>query len=111
MSLKTKKPVLVSAIFIPVTRTRKEMVETANTGETIKAIETAGASKNGKENKDSKNSRSNLTQVLCIQYLFIFQKKSKLMSALLDSSSEVNVIHPTFAQELELSIRPMDIEA
>ena len=32
-----------------------------------------------------------------------------LILALFDSSSDVNAIHLTFAQELELPIRPMDI--
>ena len=30
------------------------------------------------------------------------------MLALVDSSSEVNIIHPTFAKKLDLPIRPTD---
>ena len=45
-----------------------------------------------------------LEQVLCIRYPTTFQEKSVL--ALLDSGSEVNAIHPTFAKELGLRVRP-----
>ena len=33
------------------------------------------------------------------------------MLALLDSSSEINAVHPTFAKELGLPIRPTDVGA
>ena len=44
-------------------------------------------------------------QVLYIRYPTTFWEKS--VSALLDSRSEFNTIHPTFAKELGLSIRPI----
>ena len=33
------------------------------------------------------------------------------MSALFDSSSEVNAVHPAFAKELGFPIRPIDVRA
>ena len=42
-----------------------------------------------------------------IRYLVNFRKKSVLV--LLDSSNEVNIVHPTFAKELGLFIKPIDI--
>ena len=55
------------------------------------------------------NLGANLARVPCIRYLINFGKKSVL--ALLDSGSEVNAIHPAFAKELGLPIRPTDVEA
>ena len=53
------------------------------------------------------NLRSNFARVSCICYPNNFRKKSVL--ALLDSSSEVNAVHPAFTKELCLLIRPTDI--
>ena len=50
-----------------------------------------------------------LEGVPCIWYPTTFQDKSVL--ALLDSGSEVNTIHPTFAKELGLPIRSIDVGA
>ena len=85
---------------MPVTRTGKETVE---------AIKIAGAGKDGKESESEY--LENLAQVPCIRYPIIFQKKSVPMLALLDSGSKVNAIHPTFAKELGLFIRPIDVRA
>ena len=63
--------------------------------EVIEAIETARADKNGK--KSEGKYPKNLARVSYIWYPITFQKKSVLMSALLDSGSEVNAIHPNFA--------------
>ena len=80
-----------------VTGTREVMAEAARVG------------------KDSKKREGeyleNLVRVLCIWYPITFWKKSVPMSVLLDSGSEVNAIHPTFTQEIELPIRPTDVEA
>ena len=54
-----------------------------------------------------KNLRSNLVRVSCIRYPINFRKRSML--ALLDSSSEINAIHPAFAKELGFPIRPTDV--
>ena len=86
------------------TKIKEEAVEIAN------AIETASISKNGEESKGEKNLRLNLAQVPCIRYSISFQKKFVLVLALLDSSSRVNAIHLTFAKELDLPIRPTDVE-
>ena len=102
-----KKLVSVLATSTPLTETREEAVETVETGKTAEVVETTGAGKDGKQSKGKYS--KNLAQVLCIQYLIIFRKKSVL--ALLDSNSEVNAIHPTFTQELRLSIRPIDVGA
>ena len=83
--------------FTPVTGNRKKAVET---------VETAG--NNGKESKGKYP--ENFIQVACIWYLITFRKKSVPVLAFFGSSSKVNTIHPTFAQELELLIRPSDIE-
>ena len=48
-------------------------------------------------------------QVPCIRYPTTFREES--VSALLNSGSEVNAIHPTFAKELGLPIRPTDVGA
>ena len=76
-----------------------------------KEIENAKDGKNlgttGKTSEDDENLRLNLVQVLCIQYPITFKKKSMLV--LLDLSSEVNTIHPTFAKELGFFIKLIDI--
>ena len=100
-----KKLVSVSITSTLVTGTREEGFET------VEAVETAGAGKDDKESKGSKNPRSNLTQVPYIRYPITFRKKSVLVSALFDSSSEFNAIHLTFAKELGPSIRPTDVRA
>ena len=56
----------------------------------------------------NENLGSNLAQVPCIQYSINCRKKS--MWELFDSDSKVNTIHPTFAKESSLSIRPTDIK-
>ena len=99
MSPGAKKLVLVSATSTPVTETRKEAVETA---------ETAGEGRDGKE---SKCEYPNLVQVLCIRYPITFQTKSVPVLALFNSGSEFNTIHPTFARELEFLIRTTDVRA
>ena len=62
-----------------------------------------------REEKVDKNLGANLAQVLCIRYPINFGKKSVL--AFLDSGSEVNDVHPAFAKELGLPIRPTDVGA
>ena len=57
--------------------------------------------------EDGKNPTSNLAQVLYINYPINFREKSML--ALLNSSSKVNTIYPTFAKKLGFSIRPTDV--
>ena len=59
--------------------------------------------------EDGENPRSNLAQVFCICYPINFEKKP--VSALINSSNEVNIIYPTFAKELGFSIRLTDIGA
>ena len=103
-----KKLVSVLATSTPVTGTREEAVEAAESIETVKAVETA---KVGKDDEESKEEYPNLIRVPCIRYPITFRKKSVSMSALLDSSSEVNAIHPFFAQKLRISIRPTDVGA
>ena len=76
---------------------------------TISATSTPATVAKEKAVEDCENPRSNLAQVPCIRYLINFGKKSIL--ALFDSSSKVNAIHPTFAKELGLLIRPTDVEA
>ena len=73
----------VSATSTPVTVARKEEVD--------------------------ENLGANLARVLYIRYPINFGKK--FVSALLDSSSEVNAVHPAFAKELGLPIRPTDMGA
>ena len=82
----------VLATSTPVTKTKEEAVEAAAVG---------------KDGTESKSKYPNLAQVSCIWYPITFRKKS--VSTLLDSGSEVNAIHPTFARELGLLIRPTDI--
>ena len=84
------------------TGTRAETVETAE------AIGTAEVNEDGNE---SEGECPNLARVPCIRYPIIFRKNSVPVLALLDSGSEVNAIHPTFAQELGLPIRTTDIGA
>ena len=62
-----------------------------------------------REEAVGKNLESNLAGVPCIRYPINFRKKSVLI--LLDSGSEINAIHPAFAKELGLPIRPTDIGA
>ena len=95
-----KKLVSVSAISTSVTGTREEEVGTA------KAIETAEASK---DSEKGESEYRNLARVPCIRYPINFKRQP--MSALLDSGSEVNAVHPAFAKELGLSIRPTDVGA
>ena len=103
-----KKLVLVLATSTPVTETRKEAVKAAKAVGTTKAVQTAEVGKNGEENKGK---YPNLAQVLCIRYPITLRKKSVSMSALLNSGSEINAIHPTLARELELPIRPTNVRA
>ena len=84
---KSKKLVTVLAISMPVTVVKKGAVE------------------------DGKNLRSTFAQVLCIWYPDTSRKKSVPMSSLFDSGSKVNAIHPTFAKELRLLIRPINVKA
>ena len=97
-----KKLVSVLATSTPVTGTRKEVVE---------AAESVGIIRVGKDNKESKGEYPNLAQVLCIQYPITFWKKSVFISVLFDSGSEVNAIHPTLARKLGLPIKPTDVGA
>ena len=101
MSPEAKKLVLVLAIFTPLTETREETVETAKT------VETAETSKDGGKSKSEYP--DNLARVLCICYPINFKKQS--VSALLDSGSKVNTVHPAFAKELGLPVRPTNIRA
>ena len=93
---------------MPVTGTREEVVEAAESVGTTDAVETA---KVGKDDEESKGEYPNLAQVLCIRYPITFRKKSVSMLALLDSGSEVNIIHPTLTRNLGLPIRPTDVRA
>ena len=88
-----KKLVSVSAISTPVTKTREKATEV------------------GKGGVESENDYPSLARVLCIRYPITFRKKSVSMSALLDSGSEVNAIHPTLAQKLGLPVRPTNVGA
>ena len=104
VSPKAKKLVLILATSTPVTKTREEAVaEAVKTAKAIESIEV------GKDGAESKGEYPNLTQVPCIRYLITFRKKSVSMSALLDSGSEVNAIHPTLARKLGLPVRPTDV--
>ena len=60
-----------------------------------------------KEKAVGENLGSNLARVPCIRYPINFGKKS--VSALLDLGSEVNAVHPAFAKELGLLIRPTNV--
>ena len=55
------------------------------------------------------NLGSNLIWVPYIHYPINFGKKP--VSALFNSSGEINAIHLTFAKELNLPIRPIDVKA
>ena len=90
------------------TETREEAVEAVKSIGTADAIETAEI---GKDNKESKGEYPNLARVPCIRYPITFRKNSVSMSALLDSSSEVNAINPTLTGKLGLPIRPTDDRA
>lgn len=102
-----KKLVLALATSTPETETRKKAVETIKTAETAEAVETTRAGKDGKKNKGDRNLKSNYIQVLWIWYLINLRKKSVLV--LLDLDIEVNAVYPTFAKELDFSIRPINV--
>ena len=74
-----------------------------------KTVNTTGAGEDSKDGKSGKYLK-NLIRVSCIQYSIIFWRKSVSVSMLFDSSSEIHVIHLTFAQELGPSIRQTDIK-
>ena len=114
MSPEVIKLLSVLATSTPVTETRAETIEATEAVKTAKAIETVktvGTAKVGEDDNKSKSDCPNLARVPCIRYTITFQKKSVPISALFDSGSEVNAIHPTFAQELGLPIRTTDIGA
>ena len=94
-----KKLLSVSATSTPVTGTREEAVETTE------LAESARTSKDGEESKDKYP--KNLTQVSYIHYPINFGKKS--VSALFESGSKVNAVHPAFAKELGLPIKLTDV--
>ena len=51
-----------------------------------------------------------LERVTCIHYPVQFRDTDKaLIQALIDSGSEVNIMHPSFAKQLGLPIRPTDV--
>ena len=54
-----------------------------------------------------------LERIPCIHYSVQFKKDTSKaqVQALIDSGSEVNAIHPTFAKQLGLPIRPRNVEA
>ena len=104
---KAKKLVSVPATSIPVTGTREETVESLEAMKTAKAVETAGIGKDGKKSKSKYP--EDLARVPCIRYPINFGKKS--VSALLDLGSKVNAVHPAFAKELGLPIKPTDVRA
>ena len=54
-----------------------------------------------------------LERIPCIHYSVQFKKDTSKaqVQALIDSGSEVNAIHPTFAKQLGLPIRPTDVGA
>ena len=62
-----------------------------------------------REEEVGENLEANFVRVLYIRYPINFGRKSVL--ALFDSGSEVNAVHPAFAKELCLSIKPTDVEA
>lgn len=100
-----KKLVSVLPISTLVTRTKEEVIETAETAE---AVEATGASKNSKKIEGGEH-LGNFAWVSYIWYPIIFRKKTILILMFFDSGIEVNTIHPTFAQELGLIIRPTDV--
>lgn len=75
---------LISATSTPVIANREEIVEMAKTAEDSKKSE-------------SDEYLANLAKVIYIRYPIIFLKKFLSISALFDSGSQVNAIHPTFA--------------
>ena len=87
------------------TGTREETVETAEAVETAKAVEIARTGKDGRKNKSEYP--ENVARVPCIHYPINFRKKS--VSALFDLGNKVNAVHPAFAKELGLPIRPIDV--
>lgn len=101
---RVKKLVLVSATFMLVITARKETVKNARASEDDENPETTA-----KASEDSKNLRTNLTQILYIQYFITFWKKFILV--LLDLGSEVNAIYLTFTKELRLLVRLIDVGA
>ena len=108
VSPEAKKLVSVSTTSTPVTETREEEIETTEAVGTAKAVESTKVSKGGAE---SEGEYPSLARVPCIRYPITFRKKSVSMSALLDSGSEVNAIHPTLAQKLGLPVRPTNVGA
>ena len=53
-----------------------------------------------------------LDRISCIHYPVQFKNTDKTpVQALIDSESKVNTIHPFFAKQLGLPIRPMDVRA
>ena len=84
---------------MPMTVARKKAVKNVENSKNLRITVGAG--------KDDKNPRSNLVQVLCIQYPIAYRKISILV--LFDLNSEVNVIYLIFAKKLGLLIRPTSI--
>ena len=108
MSPEAKKLVLVLATSTPVTETREEADETAEAIETAEAVE---STKVGKGRAESEGEYPSLARILCIRYPITFRKKSMSMSALFDSSSEVNAIHRILGRKLGLPVRLTDVGA
>ena len=52
-----------------------------------------------------------LERIPCIHYPVQFKKNKNQMQTLIDSGSEINAMHPSFAKQLGLPIRPTDVEA
>ena len=94
-----KKPVLVSAISMPVTETRKETVKAT------KVAESVGVGKDGEKSEDKCS--ENFVRVPCIRYSINCRKKS--VSALFDSGGKINAVHLAFAKELGFFIRLIDV--
>ena len=103
-----KKLMSVSATSTPVTEARDKADETAEAIEIVEAVESIEV---GKGRAESKGEYPSLARVPCIRYPITFRKKSVSLSALLDSGSEVNAIHPTLAQKLGLPIKPTNVGA
>ena len=86
---------------MPITVAKKKTLGNAKTRKT---------SRNSKKDKNGdEDLGSNLARVSYIQYPITFQKQS--VSALLNSKSEINAIYTTFAKQLGLPIRLIDVEA
>lgn len=77
-----------------VTATREKVIETAEIADITKIVKTTKTSKIDEDDERSEYLKINFAQVLYIQYLITFWKKSVL--TLLDLSNEVNTIYPTF---------------